>query len=437
MTKVRFAPSPTGKLHIGNARIALFNYLIAQKNGGQFILRLDDTDQERSTDEYADGIINDLSWLGINYDYTFKQSDRMDRYAKVLDELKAMGRVYPCYETAEELSLKRKTQISSGKPPVYDRASLNLSDAEKAEKEAQGIKPHWRFLLNDEPMAWNDLSRGETKFESQHLSDPVLVREDGRPLFTLTTIVDDIDEKITHIIRGDDHATNTAVQVQIFKALGDHMPQFGHLPLISGKDGDKMSKRLGTGAIENLRDEGIEPITILSALSRLGTNIMSDGTDTMAQLIADFDMNNYSRSMPKFDVEELEGLNAKFINNMNFDDVKDKLPSTISNELWNVISGNISKLNEAETWLNVITGDVETVIEDAGFIKTALSLLPDGEIGDDTWKTWTSLVKDETGKKGKELFMPLRLAITGQSHGPEMGLMLPLIGRDKVIKRLS
>ena len=436
MTRVRFAPSPTGKLHIGNARIALFNYMLAKKNNGHFILRLDDTDVERSTDEFANGIINDLKWLGIEYDSTFKQSDRMNRYDEVLQQLKDMGRVYACYETAEELSLKRKSQISAGKPPVYDRASLNLSDSEKAEKEASGIKPHWRFLLNDEAMEWNDLSRGETRFEPQHLSDPVLVREDGRPLFTLTTIVDDIDEKITHIIRGDDHATNTAVQVQIFKALGDHMPQFGHLPLISGKDGDKMSKRLGTGAIETIRENGIEAITLLSALSRLGTNISPDGTDSLEKLIADFDMNNYSRAMPKFDVDELDGLNAKFLHHMNFDDVKNKLPNATP-EIWNAISGNINKLSEFDTVCEIITGDVKPVINDGEFIKTALGLLPDGDITVDTWKAWTSSVKEATGKKGKELFLPLRLAITGQEHGAEMSVILPLIGRDKIIKRLS
>ena len=436
MTRVRFAPSPTGKLHIGNARIALFNYMLAKKNNGHFILRLDDTDTERSTDEFATGIINDLKWLGIEYDSTFKQSDRMNRYNEVLQQLKDMGRVYACYETAEELSLKRKSQISAGKPPVYDRASLNLSDSEKADKEAQGIKPHWRFLLNDETMEWNDLSRGETRFEPQHLSDPVLVREDGRPLFTLTTIVDDIDEKITHIIRGDDHATNTAVQVQIFKALGNHMPQFGHLPLISGKDGDKMSKRLGTGAIETIRDNGIEAITLLSALSRLGTNISPDGTDSLEKLITEFNMNNYSRAMPKFDVDELDGLNAKFLHHMDFDDVKTKLPNATP-EIWNAISGNINKLSEFDTVCEIITGDVKPVINDSEFIKTALGLLPDGDITNDTWKSWTTAVKEATGKKGKELFLPLRLAITGQEHGAEMSVILPLIGRDKVIKRLS
>ena len=436
MTRVRFAPSPTGRLHIGNARIALFNYMLAKRNNGHFILRLDDTDSERSTDEFATGIINDLKWLGIEHDSTFKQSDRMDRYNEVLQQLKDMGRVYACYETAEELSLKRKSQISAGKPPVYDRASLNLSDSEKADKEAQGIKPHWRFLLNDDAMEWNDLSRGGTRFEPQHLSDPVLVREDGRPLFTLTTIVDDIDEKITHIIRGDDHATNTAVQVQIFKALGDHIPQFGHLPLISGKDGDKMSKRLGTGAIETIRENGIEAITLLSALSRLGTNISPDGTDSLEKLIADFDMNNYSRAMPKFDVDELDGLNAKFLHHMDFDDVKTKLPNATP-DIWNAISGNINKMSEFDTVCEIITGDVKPVINDSEFIKTALGLLPDGDITNDTWKSWTNAVKEATGKKGKELFLPLRLAITGQEHGAEMSVILPLIGRDKVIKRLS
>ena len=290
MTRVRFAPSPTGKLHIGNTRIALFNYLIAKKNNGDFILRLDDTDSERSTQEFADGLLKDLEWLGLKHDHTFKQSDRMDRYNEVLQQLKDMGRVYDCYETPEELSLKRKNQIASGKPPVYDRASLKLSEQEKQEKQKKGIKPHWRFLLNEESMSWNDLSRGETKFEAEHLSDPVLVREDGRPLFTLTTVVDDMDEKITHIVRGDDHATNTAVQIQIFKALESHIPEFGHLPLISGKDGDKMSKRLGNGAISSLRENEIEPITLLSALARLGTNFNADGSETMEQLINEFDI---------------------------------------------------------------------------------------------------------------------------------------------------
>ncbi|MFL2659828.1 MAG: glutamate--tRNA ligase [Alphaproteobacteria bacterium] len=437
MTRVRFAPSPTGKLHIGNTRIALFNYLIAKKNNGDFILRLDDTDSERSTQEFADGLLKDLEWLGLKHDHTFKQSDRMDRYNEVLQQLKDMGRVYDCYETPEELSLKRKNQIASGKPPVYDRASLKLSEQEKQEKQKKGIKPHWRFLLNEESMSWNDLSRGETKFEAEHLSDPVLVREDGRPLFTLTTVVDDMDEKITHIVRGDDHATNTAVQIQIFKALESHIPEFGHLPLISGKDGDKMSKRLGNGAISSLRENEIEPITLLSALARLGTNFNADGSETMEQLINEFDMDNYSRSMPKFDIEELEKLNSKFINNMDFDIVKDRLPKQANVEVWEIIKSNISKLSQANLWLDVINKDIKTVIEEPDFIKTALSLLPDGEIKKDSWKNWTNIIKAETGRKGKDLFMPLRLAITGQKQGPEIGLLLPLIGREKVIKRLS
>lgn len=435
--KTRFAPSPTGHLHIGNIRIAIMNYLYAKSSGGSFVLRLDDTDAERSQDHFAEGIKTDLAWMGLHHDDTFKQSDRFARYTEVLEHLKSIGRVYPCYETAEELDLKRKLQHAQGKPPVYDRESLNLTDAQKAEKHASGITPHWRFLLNDTPMAWDDMSQGHVHFEHGHLSDPVLVRADGRPLFTFTTVVDDIDTDITHIIRGEDHTTNTAVQVQIFQALGATPPTFAHMPLVSSASGDTFSKRTGNGAIASLREHGVESMAILALMARLGTSSTAEGTDTMQTLLRDFDISAYGRASLTFDMNDVFTFNAKILHHTPYDMVQNRLPHTIPPRIWDSIRGNIQILDDVSQWETVLFGTPKTTITDTDFIKTAVSLFPDGDITDSTWKQWTTAIKDATGKKGKDLFMPLRLAITGYAHGPEMGKILPIIGREKVLHRMQ
>ncbi len=436
MIKTRFAPSPTGHLHLGNMRIAIVNYMFAKSQGGEFWLRLDDTDTERSTQQYADGITTDLQWMGLQYNGMFKQSDNFARYNEVLEYLRSVGRAYACYETAEELELKRKLQIAQGKPPVYDRASLYVSESEKQDKIDAGIKPHWRFLLNKDPITWNDMSQGEVSFDSGHLSDPVLVRADGRPLFTFTTVVDDMDHNMTHIIRGQDHTTNTAVQVQIFRTLGADIPTFAHMPLVGNADGDKFSKRRGNGTIAAYRDEGIEPITIMASMTRLGTAISPEGTDTMERLIQDFDIAAYGRASLSFNVRDVYTLNTKILHHLPYEAVQDRLPDTISAPVWRVLSGNIESLSDICQWEQVIFGDVDTTIEDTDFIAIALSLLPEGEITGDTWKQWTTALKDATGRKGKDVFLPLRIAITGHPHGPEMGKILPLIGRDKIIQRM-
>ena len=437
MVKVRFAPSPTGKIHIGNGRIAVLNWLFAKSQNGHFLLRSDDTDTMRSTKEFEDGIINDMKWLGLTHDSYAKQSDNIARYDAVLEHLKSIGRVYACYETGEELTLKRNLQQAQGKPPVYDRESLRLTDEQKAEKEAQNIQPYWRFLLNDDVIEWQDMSRGHTRFEPGHLSDPVLVRADGRYLYTLSSVVDDIDMDITHIMRGEDHTTNTATQVQLFEALKAPVPTFAHMALITGKDGEGLSKRTGSGSIEELRTSGLESITVVSALAKLGSSFMADGTDTLETLVKDFDIGAFSRNSPKFDTDDLFGLNSKVIHNLSYDAVKGVLDPSVSQEIWTVISGNIDKLSDATDWVEILSGDIAPVIDDAEFIASALSLLPTGDITADTWKAWTTTIKETTGKKGKELFMPLRLALTGQAHGPEMGKVLPVIGYEKIQKRLG
>ena len=437
MIKTRFAPSPTGHLHIGNIRIAIINYMFARSHNGEFWLRLDDTDTDRCSEEFANGINTDLAWMGLKIDGTFRQSERFPRYVEVLEQLKKIGRVYPCFETTEQLALKRNLQIAQGKPPVYDRESLQLTDTQIQQKRDSGIKPHWRFLLQDTPIQWQDMSQGDVHFESGHLSDPVLVRADGRPLFTFTTVVDDMDTHITHIIRGEDHTTNTAVQVQIFTALEADIPTFAHMPLVGNADGDKFSKRTGTGAIATLRSDGIEPISIMACMTRLGTPKNAESTDNMESLIGDFDINAYGRASLTFSADDVYTLNTKILHHLPYEAVKDRLPRTITPDIWAILSGNLNTLDDIKLWEQVIFNTVKTVIKDTDFIATALSLLPDGDITDTTWKQWTDAIKDATGRTGKQLFLPLRLAITGQPHGPEMGKILPFIGREKVLNRMS
>ncbi|MDG1708842.1 MAG: glutamate--tRNA ligase [Emcibacteraceae bacterium] len=437
--KVRFAPSPTGKLHVGNVRTAIANWLYARKMGGIFFLRIDDTDTERSTAEYEDGIRDDLTWLGLNWDETAKQSERFDRYDEAVAKLKADGRLYPCYETSQELDLKRKVQLGQGKPPLYDRAGLNLTADDIAKYEAEGRTPHWRFKLNvPGRVEWEDCVKGHQNFDIGALSDPILVRGDGTYLYTLPSVVDDIDFEITHIMRGEDHSANSAVQTQVFEALGAKAPNMAHFSLLTGAKGEGLSKRLGSASIKSYReDDKLEAMSIVSLLARLGSSDSIEPMTEIGPLIDGFDFSKFGKGAAKFDPRDLELLNAKILHVTDYDAVKDRLEGDVSEAVWNVARANITKLEDVSDWLKIINGPVKPIIEDADFIAKAAALLPSGEWNATTWKTWTTAVKDETGAKGKQLFMPLRQAVTGMGHGPDMGSLLPLIGAERVKARLA
>lgn len=435
--KVRFAPSPTGKIHVGNVRAALWNWLFARKSGGTFVLRIDDTDLERSTKAYEDGIRADLAWLGLDYDETFSQSARFSSYDAASEKLKASGLLYPCYETAEELDRKRKIQRARGLPPVYDRAALALTQEEIAAYEAEGRKPHWRFRLTQKPVVWNDLIRGETTVDTASVSDPVLIREDGMYLYTLPSCVDDIDAAITHVMRGEDHVTNTGVQIEIIKALGGEPPQFAHHSLLVGADGQGLSKRLGSLSIEAMREDGLEPAAITSLLAKLGTaDPVAPQTDLMA-LARSFDFERVGRAPARFDMAELEALNAKILHETPYDGIADRLrPLGVGEALWEAVKGNITRLKDAAEWVEVVEGEVEPIIDNADFARAAAALVPD-RLDGESWSAFTNAVKEKTGAKGKALFMPLRLALTGRERGPEMATLFPLIGSEKARARLS
>lgn len=440
MTTVRFAPSPTGKLHVGNIRAALTNYLFARKSGGKFLLRLDDTDTDRSTEAFAQGIYRDLAWLGLNHDLFAKQSDRSAAHNAAADRLRAQGRLYPAYETAEELDRRRKRQLAQHKPPIYDRAALSLTAEQRAELEAKGRKPHWRFKLSGKAVEFTDVIRGPVHIETASLSDPVLIREDGRFLYTLPSVVDDIDFKISHIIRGEDHVTNTGVQIEIFEALGAAVPQFAHFSMLVGAGGEALSKRLGSLSIEGLREDGIEPMAINSLLAKLGTSDPVAPRATLAELAADFDLAKFSRAPAHFDPNDLKVINHKLLHAMPYDAVAAdlvRLGVGGGAAFWDAVHDNIQVLNEARAWWRVVEGPIEPVIEDAGVAAAARDLLPGGPFTDETWSVWTAAVSAKTGAKGKALFRPLRLALTGQPHGPEMRKLLPLIGPERAAKRLA
>ena len=440
--RTRFAPSPTGKLHVGNVRTAIIVWLSARAMGGEFMFRLDDTDTERSKEEYAESIQRDLKWLGMDWDLSARQKDRQDRYRVLIQKLKDDGRLYPCYETPEELSLKRKSLLSRGLPPIYDRAALNLTDEEKAAYEAEGRQPHWRFLLKHEPIEWDDLIRGPVKFEGKDLADPVLIREDGSPLYHICSVIDDVDFEITHVVRGEDHVSNTAAHVQMFEALGAPSPVYAHLPLISDAEGGKLSKRIGSLGIEELREEEkLDPMAIMSYLARLGTSLPIEPVQDMKELIDTFDFKNFSRSTPKFDVEELFRLNAKILHETPYQSVKSKLDamglSDLNESFWDAVRANLDKLDDIQDWWKVANGPITPEIEDEGFAAEAASLLPAEPWTQETFGTWIADVKEKTGRKGKQLFMPIRKALTGMEHGPAMDKLLPLIGEAEAKARLS
>lgn len=450
-TKLRFAPSPTGLIHIGNARTAILNYLYARKHGGEFLLRMDDTDLERSKPEFADAIERDLAWLGLNWDQKERQSDRIARYLEMAEKLKAAGRLYPCYETADELDRKRKRQLARGMPPIYDRKALSLSRDDVAKFEAEGRKPHWRFRLANTPsdtsvepvatqVTWDDLVRGAQTVDVGSLSDPVLIREDGTFLYTLTSVIDDWDLGVTHIIRGDDHITNTGVQVQLFEAVGAKAPAFGHHSLLTAADGKALSKRLGSLSLASLREQGLEAMAVVSHAALIGTSDAIEPHKTIESLAELFDVGKISTAPARFSEDELRGLNAKLLHTLSYGDVAERLQAmgvTDGEAFWQAVSGNLEILSDAQAWWSVVSGPITPVIENADFLAKASTALPATPWDQDTWKTWTNQVKAETGAKGRALFHPLRLALTGQESGPEMKALLPLIGRDRVVQRLQ
>lgn len=437
---VRFAPSPTGKLHVGNVRAALFNYLFARKAGGTYLLRLDDTDLDRSTAEFAQGIETDLAWLGIRHDLFARQSDRIAAYEAAAEQLKASGRLYPCYETAAELTRKRNRQLAQKKPPVYDRAALKLTDEEKRALEAEGRKPHWRFLLADEDTRFVDLIHGETRIDPHSLSDPVLIREDGRFLYTLPSVVDDIEFAITHVIRGADHVTNTGVQIQLARALGAAPPVYAHFSLLQGVDGRPLSKREDADfSLEALRHAGYEPMALNSLLARLGTTDAIEPRQTLEELAAGFDISHLGRADIRFDPADLDKINAAFLHMLPYEAVMGRLGAMkcdLGRDFWEAVQPNLARFADVKDWARIVEGPVAPSIEDAAFAAEAADALPAEPWGPETWGLWTNAVKEKSGRKGKALFMPLRLALTGLEHGPELKNLLPLIGRKRADARL-
>ena len=434
MTTTRFAPSPTGYIHVGNLRTALFNYLIAAKSGGQFILRLDDTDPERSKQEYADAIMEDLEWLGLTWDRVEKQSDRLDRYEAAAQELRDMGRFYECFETPTELDLKRKKQLNMGKPPVYDRSALSLSDDEKTKLREERGQGHWRFKLDHERINWTDGILGDISIDAASVSDPVLIRGDGQFLYTLASVCDDIDFGITDVVRGSDHVTNTGTQIQIIEALGGTVPSFAHHSLLTGPQGEALSKRLGTLAIRDLREQGVQPMALLSLLARLGSSQPVELRSSLDEIIEGFDLSTFGAAPTKFDVQDLFPLTARHLASLSVDAVADKLdaigvPADMAEAFWSVARENITTLGDLEGWWILCRDGAEPLIddEDRDFIAEAMTLLPDAPYDADSWSNWTSAVKEATGRKGKGLFMPLRKAVTGMERGPDMSSLMPLL----------
>ena len=436
----RFAPSPTGLLHLGNIRTALINWLYARTHNGKFILRIDDTDQERSKDEYISKIKYDLEWLGIDYDDTFNQSSRFERYREQFEKLKADGRIYPCYETPEELERKRKLQMASGGKQVYDRSSLSLTDEEKRAYEDDGRKPHWRFLLQTERLKWNDLLKGELDIDLTSLSDPVLFREDGVPLYTFSSAVDDIDYNITNVIRGDDHTSNTAVQIEIINAIDKNRITFAHHALLKASSGDKLSKRDNVISIDSFRKSNLEPLAILSLLATIGTSQSIELKDSLNQIISEFKLETISTSPGRIEIDVLNALNKKQVQKLNFDEVSERLKNIdekIDEKFWNTIRSNLETVESVKQWSDIVFDSKLIEAEDKEYIKSAMELIPDDPWDENTWELWTSAIKEKTGRKGKELFLPLREAFTGMSHGPEMKLLIQLIGREKILERVK
>ena len=434
MTTTRFAPSPTGYLHVGNLRTALMNYLIARRAGGTFILRIDDTDPERSKEEYVEAIKEDLSWLGIRWDRLERQSARLDRYEAAAERLRGMGRLYECFETPTELDLKRKKQLNMGRPPVYDRAALALSEEEKAKLRAERGPGHWRFKLLHERIEWEDGILGPLSIDAASVSDPVLIRGDGQVLYTLASVVDDTEMGVTDVVRGSDHVTNTATQIQIMEALGGRVPRFAHHSLLTGPQGEALSKRLGTLSLRDLRAAGVEPPALLSLLARLGSADPVELRADLDEIAAGFDITRFSAAPTKFDVDDLYPLTARYLHGLPFEAVREDIaalgvPDELAERFWEVARENITTRKDLAAWWALCRDGAEPDIapEDAEFVAEAMELLPPPPYTAESWGDWTQAVKEKTGRKGKALFMPLRKALTGRARGPEMAELMPLL----------
>ena len=434
MTTTRFAPSPTGYIHVGNLRTALMNYLLARTAGGTFILRIDDTDPERSKDTYVDAIKQDLEWLGLHWDRVERQSERLDRYAAAADALRANGRFYEAFETPTELDLKRKKQLNMGKPPVYDRAALALSDTEKDALRAERGEGVWRFKLDQTRIEWTDGILGDISIDAASVSDPVLIRQDGQVLYTIASVVDDTEMGVTDVVRGSDHVTNTATQIQIIEALGGTAPRFAHHSLLTGPQGEALSKRLGTLALRDLRERGIEPMALLSLMARLGASDPIELRTDMAALIDGFDVSRFGTAPTKFDVQDLFPLTGRYLQSLPLEAVADRIetigvPADLANDFWTVMRDNIETLGDLDAWWALCRDGADPVIddEDRDFVAKAVAMLPEAPFDAGTWGAWTGAVKAATDRKGRGLFMPLRKALTGQAHGPDMATLMPLL----------
>ena len=434
MTTTRFAPSPTGYIHVGNLRTALMNYMIARKAGGTFILRIDDTDPERSKEYYVDGLKADLEWLGLHWDRVERQSLRLDRYHEAAEELRANGRFYEAFETPTELDLKRKKQLNMGKPPVYDRAALALSAAEKDALRAERGTGVWRFKLDQQRIEWADGILGDISIDAASVSDPVLIRQDGQVLYTIASVVDDVEMGVTDVVRGSDHVTNTATQIQIIEALGGTAPRFAHHSLLTGPQGEALSKRLGTLALRDLREAGVEPMALLSLMARLGSSDPVELRSDMAALIDGFDIGRFGSAPTKFDEADLFPLTGRYLQTLPLEAVAARIedlgvPGDKADAFWTVMRENIETLKDLEAWWALCREGAEPVIddEDKEFVAQAIAMLPEGPFDAGTWSAWTAAVKEATGRKGRGLFMPLRKALTGQAHGPDMAAFMPLL----------
>ncbi len=437
--RVRFAPSPTGRLHVGNARTALINMLFARKTGAKFLLRIDDTDLARSTADNEAAIERDLAWLGCVWDEKESQSARFPLYRQAAEKLREAGLLYPCFETEEELERRRRIALSRGRPPVYDRAALRLSPAERAEFEAEGRAPHWRFKLSGTVRVFEDLIRGRQAIDTAALSDPVLIRADGTFLYTLPSVVDDAELAVSHIIRGEDHVTNSGVQIEIFEALGAAIPAMAHTPLLADIEGGKLSKRLGSLSIEDLRDEGIEPIALCSLLAKIGTSDPVEPRPDLGTLAAEFDFSKIGRAPARFDEDELLLVNARLLHGLDYAAVRAGLAQAgadLGAEFWHAVRPNLELLRDAADWAVIVSEPLAPVISDPEFCAQATALLPAEPWGPESWRSFTDAVKTQTGAKGKALFLPLRLALTSREHGPDMGALFPLIGRARAVARL-
>lgn len=429
----RFAPSPTGRLHVGNIRTALHNHLFAKKHGGRFILRFDDTDRERSTAEFEQAILDDLDWLGLKPDLVVRQSERFDLYSRAFERLRQAGRVYACYETPEELELRRKVLLGRGLPPVYERKPEGAPAPE-------GRAPHWRFRLDHEaPIAWTDLVRGDQKFDPELLSDPVVRRKDGSWLYLLPSVIDDIDLGITHVVRGEDHVSNSAVQIQMFEALGERPPEFAHEALLVAAEG-KLSKRLGSYGAEHLREEGVEPMALLSLLARIGTSKPVEPFTSLEELASDFDFVAFGRAPAHFDPHEVELLNARIVHAMDYARARDRLPNWATERDWELIRPNLERVGQASDWLSVLQGEIEPPNlsnDERAVAREAARIASELDWSSEPWRQLADQLKASTGQKGRALFHPLRLAITGRESGPEMAGLIDRIGRDRVVRRLE